>query len=36
MFPFDPFENIRKPLVFYFQGDQKETLAEKELQNICI
>ena len=30
MFPFDPPENIRKPLVFgYFQGDQKGTLGRK-------
>ena len=32
MFPFDPPENIRKPLVFrYFQGDQKGTLGSKGL-----
>ena len=32
MFPFDPLENIRKPLVFRcFQGDQKETLGRKGL-----
>ena len=33
MFPFDPPENIRKPLVFYhFQGDQKGTLGRKGLK----
>ena len=32
MFPFDPPENIRKPLVFgCFQGDQKGTLGRKGL-----
>ena len=32
MFPFDPPENIRKPLVFLcFQGDQKGTLGSKGL-----
>ena len=32
MFPFDPPENIRKPLVFWcFQGDQKGTLGRKGL-----
>ena len=32
MFPFDPPENIRKPLVFWcFQGDQKGTLGSKGL-----
>ena len=31
-FPFDPPENIRKPLVFwYFQGDQKRTLGRNGL-----
>ena len=34
MSPFDPYENIRKPLVFWcFQGDQKGTLGRKELIN---
>ena len=34
MFPFDPLENIRKPLLFScFQGDQKRTLGRKELIN---
>ena len=33
MFPFDPPENIRKPLVFWcFQGDQKGTLGRKGLK----
>ena len=33
MFPFDPLENIRKPLVFWcFQGDQKGTLGRKGLR----
>ena len=33
MFPFDPPETIRKPLVFLcFQGDQKRTLASKGLK----
>ena len=31
MFPFDPPENIRKPKVFCFQGDQKGTLGSKGL-----
>ena len=32
MFPFDPPENIRKPLVFWcFQGDQKGTFERKRL-----
>ena len=32
MFPFDPPENIRKPLVFWcFQGGQKGTLGSKRL-----
>ena len=32
IFPFDPPEIIRKPLVFlYFQGDQKGTLGRKGL-----
>ena len=32
MFPFDPPENIRKPLVFCcFQGDQKGTFGRKGL-----
>ena len=31
MFPFDPSENIRKPLVFCLQGDQKGTLGRKGL-----
>ena len=37
MFPFDPPENIRKPLVFWcFQGDQKETLERKGLiHSLC-
>ena len=35
MFPFDPNENIRKPLVFCFQGDQKGTLGRKGL-TLCI
>ena len=35
MFPFDPPENIRKPLVFgCFQGDQKGTLERKGLMSI--
>ena len=33
MFLFDPLENIRKPLVFCFQGDQKGTLVIKWLNN---
>ena len=34
MFPFDPPENIRKPLVFWcFQGDQKGTLGRKGLSS---
>ena len=33
MFPFDPPENIRKPNVFCFQGDQKGTLGTNGL--IC-
>ena len=33
MFPFDPPENIRKPLVFWcFQGDQIGTLGSKGLK----
>ena len=33
MFPFDPLENIGKPLVFWrFQGDQKGTLGTKGLK----
>ena len=33
VFPFDPPENIRKPLVFWcFQGDQKETLGKNGLK----
>ena len=31
MFLLDPPENIRKPLVFCFQGDQKGTLGKKGL-----
>ena len=32
MFPFDPPENIRKPLVFwYFQGDQEGTFSRRGL-----
>ena len=31
MFHFDPPENIRKPLVFCFQGDQKRTLGRKSI-----
>ena len=35
MFPFDPPENIRKPLVFWcFQGDQKGTLGRKGLRRL--
>ena len=34
MFPFDPPEKIRKPLVFLcFQGDQKGTLGSKGLRS---
>ena len=33
MFPFDPHENIREPLVFWcFQGDEKGTLGSKGLK----
>ena len=31
MFPFHPPRNIRKPLVFCFQGDQMGTLVRKGL-----
>ena len=31
MFPFDLTENIRKPLVFCFQGDKKGQLGRKGL-----
>ena len=31
MLPFDPPENIRKPKVFCFQGDQKGILGRKGL-----
>ena len=34
MFPFDQPENIRKPLIFDFQGDQKGTLGRKKLIEI--
>ena len=34
MFPFDPPENIRKPLVFcFFKGDQKGALGRKGLKS---
>ena len=33
MFPFDPPENIRKPLVFCFQGDLKGALGRKGLKH---
>ena len=37
LFPFDPPENIRKPLVFWcFQGDQKGTLERKPLTEIFL
>ena len=32
MFPFDPPENIRKPKIFCFQGDQMGTLGSKGLR----
>ena len=35
MFPFDPPETIRKPLVFWcFEGDQKGTLGRKGLNEM--
>ena len=34
MSSFDPPENIRKPLIFDFQGDQKGTLGRKKLIEI--
>ena len=34
MFPFDLSENIRKPLVLCFQGDQKVRLGRKGLKVI--
>ena len=36
MFPFDPLENMRKPKVLCFQGDQKGALGTKALSGLML